>query len=231
MRASKGPWIMRSVLFTALALASAPTSAGASQIIQVLNLRYTQHNSNEVPYNQFNPALDPLNVVTIQTANGVVGSGTARAFNSSSVTVNYNLIMTGQVGTDTGIRFLNSSTPETIGPITVADVDAQASFAPGIVIESRYAGSDLSPFIGTGTIRPFLDVNFSLSTDNPAVTVSSQGTMNPNSGVVFTETITYDYGAPEPASVVMFGIGLSVVAVIAWRSHRSSHRLAVKPSA
>jgi hypothetical protein len=211
---------MRRVLFTVLVLASVNASARAAEIVQVLQLRFASHNSNVVPYNQFNPALGPLNAVTIQTTNGGESSAPFRANNSSSSTVNFNLLFDGSVVTDAGTSPFHTSTPETIGPNSFLDVQGLASFGSAIHV---YSGSQVNPFIGTGTNSPGAFDFYTLSADDPAITLRAFGP-DRTSTISFAETVTYSYGAPEPASVVMFGIGLSVVAVIAWRGHRSARR-------
>jgi hypothetical protein len=76
--------------------------------------------------------------------------------------------------------------------------------------------TNLSQFVGTGVVFLIFSRGDDITVDNPLIRTLNSDAYD----IQGTETITYYYGSsflvPEPASLVMFLLGLPPLAVMVW---------------
>ncbi len=208
---------------TCLCLAVVLSTLGGT-IVQTTGFHEDNHNPLVGSYNQFNPALGPLNeVVTTVTLNpyGIDGTGNAYFLtNQGAVAISFHATIWGTADTDGGKwESINNQVPMTLGAFSqslVFPIDVPKSFQT-----TQIRTSNLSGYIGTGQLLTgAMDPGGNqelVSVDDFRVSVRPQSALN----ITGIETVTYYYGSsfavPEPASVVGMALGLAVVAGMAWR--------------
>lgn len=109
-----GAWVMRHVAFAAAVLLFS-VQASAGTITQSVSFHFAPHGTIYFVYNQFDPALGPLNGVA--TTVSIRGSGESYTLmNSSQNAISFNAIYVASVSTDAGLVYLVSGTiPLTLG--------------------------------------------------------------------------------------------------------------------
>jgi hypothetical protein len=227
-----GGWTMRQMtIAVAVLLFGIPAHAGIITQTVSFNIRSHGGTGNFLNFNQLDPSLAPLNAVVLTVSatgyafsSGITGhDDTFQVTNPTANTISFNAMLFGSLSTDAGGFRTMSTVPTTLGPHQSQDFIPLLIPSPAFQSTMTLLGDlSQSEYVGTGTFLTVVsDLNFVI-TDNSLISVTDLDARI----IDGFETITYYYGSsflvPEPASLVMLSIGLTMVAGLAWHRRRAA---------
>ena len=203
----------------AAAFSLAPLSARAGTLSETVNVASTPTDWSQVlnfqgfdalaAANSLNPSQLILSSITIDLTETLTGTAYAKNTSSGSITTSFNITNTG--GLNAG------------GLGTVVDSQSSNSVTIGAGVTSPVqdlSGSNSATNTYSSNLAQFLPAWTGTGSDNAFEGVSGGGgnlTANFTDSGALSVLVTYNYGAapvPEPASIVLVGVGLLALGLI-----------------
>jgi hypothetical protein len=228
MKSIHRTWLPASLLAL---LAGFPAAARANFQTQTESVSLTQTNwANTMVFNQFDPSLGTLTGVTLNLTGQVSGSSAFESLDSTPSTVTMNLQATITLERpDKSSLVATLPTATTVDSVSAFDgsidflgtsgrthAGQNASDVQSVTINSP--SPDLALFIGKGTISlPITGVGSSTASGSGNLQVQFLASAGASA------VLTYQFATvPEPASMVLFGLGGAAAVVLLRRRPRAA---------